>query len=125
MRLHQPSVPRALPTTIYVRLALNQMTNLFRIGSYKFDNSLSPLFSLLFLKKVSSAIYRSVRLTLSTWYFLLKYNVAASNYYENVFNANIACYIGTVNPNRFVKVSKPDVAINEATCEVAINFTKK
>lgn len=30
-----------------------------------------------------------------------------------MFNANIACYIGTVNPNRFVQVSKPDVAIND------------
>ena len=33
--------------------------------------------------------------------------------YEDVFNANIACYIGTVNPNRFVEVSKPDAAIND------------
>ena len=30
-----------------------------------------------------------------------------------MFNANIACHIGTLNPNRFVQVSKPDVAIND------------
>ena len=29
-----------------------------------------------------------------------------------LFNANIACYIGTVNPNMSVEVTKPDIAIN-------------
>jgi len=30
----------------------------------------------------------------------------------DLFNANIACYIRTVNPNRFINVCKPSVAIN-------------
>jgi|TARA_B100001971_G_scaffold4137_1_gene3367 hypothetical protein len=30
----------------------------------------------------------------------------------DLFNANIACYIGTVNPNMSVEVTKPDIAIN-------------
>ena len=30
----------------------------------------------------------------------------------DLFNANIACYIGTVNPNMPVEVTKPDIAIN-------------
>jgi len=50
------------------------------VGSHKFDNSLSPLLSLLLLKEVPSVIYRSVGLALSARNLSLKeYITSPSN----------------------------------------------